>query len=192
MKSLASKKSSKKILYIIIAVGITLAGGAYYIFVLNGSILGWPNRVDQNQSINLKPASDAEIEDGQEAKKNTIDKDQSIKQPEESKKDNDATEAESNDSFTVSVTASNKTEQSFQVRVLISQIVANGTCSISLTRTSSPSVTKTAKTQSLASNSTCEGFDIPLSELSTGAWNYTITVTDTTGKASSANGTVEI
>jgi len=57
------------------------------------------------------------------------------------------------------------------LRFSISTEVSTGLCTLTLSKVGASSVTKTASPfQSGPTTSTCKGFDIPASELSTGAW----------------------
>lgn len=167
---------------------LVIAGGlAYYVFALNGSFFGWPSRPHSDSTTDLKPPTDEQIKNGQDVKKDTIDNGQSG----EGKTNQQTTPTTPEQTLDISITSSNKTDQVFQVRTLINGIINDGTCSITL-KQSSTTVTKSAKTQSLANSSTCQGFDIPLSELSKGPWAYTITVSDTENHEGSVNGTIDL
>jgi hypothetical protein len=64
------------------------------------------------------------------------------------------------------------------IRTTIDQKLDTGTCVLKLTRNSpNKSVTKSADIIANPSSSTCKGFDVPTSELSTGSWKIVITVT---------------
>jgi len=78
----------------------------------------------------------------------------------------------------ISITAANQTNSTFQVRALIGAVVSNGTCTLTFQRLNSTTITKTSDVQPLANTSTCKGFDIPLSELTTGVWHMTISYID--------------
>ncbi|MEO5949060.1 MAG: hypothetical protein ABIP74_01530 [Candidatus Saccharimonas sp.] len=80
----------------------------------------------------------------------------------------------------VTITAANQNGSVLQIRVLIGAVENTGTCTLVLSREGQPSVTKTAGTQALSSSSTCQGFDVPTSELSAGTWGVLITYTSST------------
>jgi len=187
MKSTIPKKTSKKTMIIPASiVSAILLGSIFYVFGLNGTILGWPNRKhNESTGTNLTPPTKQQVDSGNAVKKQTITKDQSSKP--------NATTSTTTvpQSFTVTVSASGKTDQAFQVRVLIDKLMADGVCTISLQKDGA-TITKTAKTQALSSSSTCQGFDIPLSSLSSGAWGYTITVKDSDNTNSTVSGSIAI
>jgi cell division protein FtsN len=62
-----------------------------------------------------------------------------------------------------------------QIRVRIDTVTSTGTCTLTLTK-GSTTVTKQAGTQAGPSTSTCQGFDVASSELSSGSWNATLKV----------------
>lgn len=79
--------------------------------------------------------------------------------------------------LSATITAANQNGQILQIRTLVDIIDTNGVCTLTLTGPAEKVVTKTASTQALASSSTCKGFDIPVTELSTGIWKININIT---------------
>lgn len=61
------------------------------------------------------------------------------------------------------------------IRVTIDQELSSGTCEISLTK-GGESLTRTSSIVANPSSSTCSGFDIPTSGLSSGGWSIEITI----------------
>lgn len=74
------------------------------------------------------------------------------------------------------VTSKNIDGNVLRIRVQINELLASGQCELKLSK-SGMTVTKTAGVYNSASISTCEGFDVPISELSAGNWTITINVT---------------
>lgn len=74
----------------------------------------------------------------------------------------------------LNITSANQNGSILQIRILISAIDNNGECKLTLKQDGKNSVVKTTSVQALASISTCQGFDIPMSELSNGAWLITV------------------
>lgn len=72
------------------------------------------------------------------------------------------------------ITAANQNGELLQVRTLIQLVTSNGTCILSLKRSDGKTYSKQASVQALSSATTCTGFDIPVSELGSGAWNLTV------------------
>ena len=79
----------------------------------------------------------------------------------------------------VTMTASTQNGSTYQMRFQIDTPTADGTCTLTLTKGSS-TVTKTAGVQALAKISTCQGFDVPVSELSSGQWNVNMSYESST------------
>lgn len=183
MKNITQKSHRKRnILISAIVLAALLIGYVTYAYINNGSIFGWPIQKDTQDTFDLKPATDEQIKSGQDTKKHTLEQDQ--------EKSNE-TENKTSEQFNVTVSASNKSEQSFQVRVLVDKLVQNGSCTISL-RKGESNVIKTAPTQTLANSSTCQGFDIALDELASGSWDYIIEVIDSDKTKGSVNGKIDI
>lgn len=63
----------------------------------------------------------------------------------------------------------------YSIRLTINQYLSSGTCNLTMTSGSS-TFTKAAEIATSASTSTCQGFDIPLSELSSGSWQISIKI----------------
>lgn len=175
MKSITPKKSTKKYYLIAVAVLILLVAGAFtYVYAFNGSIFGWKKPPVKDASINYNPPT----EEQKQAGENT--KDASLNSPEEQKPNNTnetptppTPSPGKKDSVSLIITAANQNPPSFQIRSEIGAVTSEGTCTLTLTK-GSKTVTKTAEVQALPRISTCKGFDIPLSELSSGQWNVTL------------------
>lgn len=76
------------------------------------------------------------------------------------------------------------------IRLNLDQYLSSGNCTLTL-NFGEKSVIKTAKIIDSASTSTCEGFDIPTSELGSGTWQYSVEI-KADGKAGKLNGEVNI
>ncbi len=72
------------------------------------------------------------------------------------------------------------------VRTILDRITSTAVCTLSMSGPNGKTYTATANTQPLASSSTCQGFNIPMSTLAPGSWSITVTVKDgaATGSAS--------
>jgi hypothetical protein len=112
-------------------------------------------------TINLDPPTKEEKDTGLDAKKQTLENED---------------EPSQSSAFTVTLTSANKNGEIFQIRSLISKLSGSGTCELHMVK-GSDTITKTANIQAMANSSTCQGFNIPLSELSSGTWKITLTVT---------------
>ena len=73
----------------------------------------------------------------------------------------------------LTISAVNQINQLLQIRIIVGAIESGGQCSLILTNGDN-TIKKTVGVQSQATTSTCMGFDIPLSELSSGTWSITV------------------
>ena len=144
------------------------------VYVFNGNLLGWNNHNTPSHdktSANLDKPTDEQVKAGNDIKKQSVDKaggsthtpPAPISQPGSAKQ-----------SVEIIITAANQNSGTLQVRAQISRVVSTGQCTLIMSR-AGQNVIKTADVQSLASTSTCKGFDIPISQLSPGSWQLTLT-----------------
>jgi len=170
-----SKKQSKLPFLITLAAVVLVAGlSLTYVYAFNGSIFGWNNRNESSDKIpltNLDKPTDEQIKAGDDIKNGNLNESNS-------NPDEPSTPAPqpggTKQSVEIFITAANQNSGILQVRTQISRVVNTGKCTITLTKLDK-TVTKSVDTQALASTSTCKGFDIPVSELSAGSWNMTLT-----------------
>lgn len=66
------------------------------------------------------------------------------------------------------------------IRVIIQSNVMGGTCELTALQGDSV-ITKVVQTQIIGSYKTCQGFDIPLNELSSGSWKVSVAYIDDSG-----------
>lgn len=164
MKIDTQKKRSKKT-YVIVSLAIILiasALGVYAYYHYNS------NKQKSSGTIDLSPATGEQKDAGEQAKSSSIN---------DPKTNPDATSSDTPSSTNVNVqtTASAQNGTTYQLRYLIDSVDNAATCTLTL-KNGSSTVTKTAGTQALAQSSTCQGFDIPTSELSVGTWQVTLVV----------------
>jgi flagellar basal body-associated protein FliL len=189
MDSLTNKNKSKKIILIVIAaVVLLIAAGLAYVYLFNGNLLGWKKSSNES-SINYQPPTDSQKSAGEETKANSVNDSQSnsTKQdPGDTPATPPTTQPDGTSKVEVSITAANQNGSVFQLRSIILAVVNTGTCSLTLTKGAAV-VTKTAPVQASANSATCQGFDVPVSELSAGTWQATVsfkndTLSGTTSK----------
>lgn len=115
-----------------------------------------------NSPIVTIPATPKEIKDSNAIKQNSV---------------NNETTDNSTPPLSASITSINQNDPTLQIRVLVQKISNTGSCKLTLTQGSISKV-YSVDIQALASNSTCKGFDIPITDLgTTGEWAATIVVT---------------
>ena len=68
------------------------------------------------------------------------------------------------------------------IRTLISSVTSSATCKLDMAGPDGKTYTTSVGTQALAGSSTCQGFNIPMSELGSGSWKITISVNDGTNE----------
>lgn len=180
MKIKTQKNSNKKIIVwliiILLLIGIGVSAYVYYHQSHRGSD-------SQSNGVNLKPATKEQKDAGDQSKSSTVNTDSSSNS---SKSTGTQPSDPSSSNVNVQTSASAQNGATYQLRYLISSVENDATCTLTLTKGSS-TVTKTAKTQALAQSSTCQGFDIPTSELSPGTWQAVMVVSgnNINGSASS-------
>ena len=75
------------------------------------------------------------------------------------------------------ITYSGKNDNNLTIRVTINQLLKEvGTCTLSLTSASGQRINRTANTIDNPSSATCQGFDIPLSEIQAGEYQINIEI----------------
>lgn len=161
--------SRKKILLIIIITLLVVCVGVAYIIKLTN------DRNNEVSEVNNNPATKDQSQDGLSKKEDSV---ESSSVPDNPKTDADDTHSPSTQpgektAVSVNITALSQAGSTLQVRSLIETITSTGTCTLTLTK-DNKTVTKTAAVQPLANASTCQGFDIPTSELSAGTWNINL------------------
>ncbi len=165
-----NRYQSKKKLFVaagVISLVLLLSGS--YIFMNRQSLFGSKvqleeTKEDATRAINYDNPTDEQIELGNEAKKQAIEKDTA----------SDTSTPSSN----ITITANNISDNMLRIRTLISEIVSSGACVMTLTNTNNSKevITEEAEIQNLPNSSTCKGFDISLDRLSSSdTWKLHIT-----------------
>lgn len=72
------------------------------------------------------------------------------------------------------ITAANVNAGVLQIRTLIQTVTSSGTCTLTASGPNGTSYTASSGVQAGPSTSTCKGFDIPISSLSSGKWSIRI------------------
>lgn len=172
------QKSNKKKLILITSglVLLALVSSAGYYF--------WSRQEPSSEKTNLGPATAQEKADGDATKKKTIDTSSSENGTSSSEKTTPDTNAQGSavqpstpqTAVPIRVTAKSQNGNLYQLRTQIDGVFSTGSCTLTITK-GQQTITKTASIQALAQTSTCQGFDIPTSELSPGTWNIQLSFT---------------
>lgn len=180
--------TTKKVLLTSLVLALVAVGGyaAYAALYKNSSSAS-------SDGINYKKPTSAQVEAGNNAKKQAVQNDSqsssSTGSSSNPKVDSGNNTSQSNDLKT-QITAASVEGNMLYVRNNINGIYQQGTCDITLTK-DGKTVSKSAGVQALPQSSTCKGFNIPVSELSSGVWNITLRVT-INGQSASDSRTVKV
>lgn len=174
MKISKNKNNTKlKILLIIVAATLIFLGG--YAAAIKLNIVNNPF-LKSNDPMYGKATKD-QIEAGKDIEAITDKNSNSGKNPNDVGADhpNKPTDQSGSSKATVSVllSSANQNDGILQVRIMIGALISEGTCSLTLSRNGAI-VTRSAGVQALSNSSTCKGFDIPVTELSSGSWTAEI------------------
>ena len=177
MKSIYKKKFTKKSIIISGVIVLLIVGALVYVYAFNGNQFDQkPQQKSSPSSINAVdygPPTSEQQKSGSDIKSNSSNSSDTPPAP-------TPIPGSSKKNVQMTITAANQNGSTLQIRVLIGAVENTGTCTLALTSTGRPTVKKTAGTQALASTSTCQGFDIPMSELSAGTWQALITYDSST------------
>ena len=169
MKIKNKKRYPKKIIIIFIAAVLLVVSPFIYVYALKGNLFGW--KISQSTvntdkvTIDYGPATPDQKAAGNQTKSNST----SDTPPAPTTIPNSVKK-----NVEISITSHAQNGSIFQIRALISSLDSTGICTLTLTSPGRTTVTKTADAQSLASTSTCQGFDVPISELPAGSWRAVI------------------
>lgn len=169
-------KSKKWIFWILLAVVFVVAGVvAYFVgrtfFKDQAGILE-----PENQTEQIEESSMVEIEDGQD---NTDDEDADM--PESKVKQFEGGDPNKLPELTGVINRINVNENGvLEIRADIAQYLSNGTCELIMQQDGATIYNNSAVIVPLATTSTCDGFDVPVSQL--GAGNYQIIINMSAGE----------
>ncbi len=168
-----NKYQKNKKIYIILGIALFIICGSVFGIVLwRRSQQPESQITDSSEKIDYGPPTDEQKQSGEDIKTSV-------------------SQSAASADFGVIISAANVNGDIIQIRGMISGLVSNdGTCDLTLSQ-AGVSVQKTAPTYALPVSSTCQGFDINRSELSTGTWDINLTVT-VNGQAASAVGQVTL
>ena len=165
------RQHPKRKIHIIILSLLAAGALAAIYFIYSNQI----NNKETGDEINYSSPVSDQVDAGAQAKKNTVEQDE-----------NDSTSVD----FSTRIVSASVQSDTLKIRNIIDKVYQQGSCELTLTK-GSQTVKKTADIQALPQSSVCKGFDIPVSELSSGTWQVTLTVT-IKGQTSEASTTVEV
>jgi cytoskeletal protein RodZ len=178
MKIKKYSKNKKIIVYVVVVVAIIIGAFGYRLWLDTQTTDQSQHNDSQTSrrinSVDLNPPSNSEVQAGIEKKKDALE-------------DNDTP---TSDTVGVTITSANQNDPLIQIRTLIDYVGSEGSCELTMIH-DTHTVTKKTTIQTLSNSSTCAGFDVPLSELSTGTWTIRVAVT-ADSQTGSATGSIRI
>lgn len=171
------KKSSKKRLIIILSiVGVLLIGGGLYAYIAQPFS---SDKTDDTSTKNNDKRTDTDDDSDATANSKNSSDEASTSQPRETEKDIQPDYEGSNPNTSASLTGAINYKSvsggNLVIRTTINQLLTSGTCTLTLTN-GSKTVTRSANIAQNPSSSTCQGFDVPTSELGSGTWSISIAI----------------
>lgn len=164
------RKKTLKHPILLIFVLILLAAGVLWGAKLLIDYITTPPQNSENATIEIVPT----IRPSQETTDNTEGQGTSDI-PNKTPVKNEGVNPNQSSGLTGSITYAEATDDKLIIRVNIDQLIGeNGTCALALSRSGYRDITKSVNTMDNPSSSTCQGFDIPLSEVRSGTWQITI------------------
>lgn len=161
MKIKITDKKSNKILIIsvLIVVISVVAGAIFWKYSQKPDIK--PKEKDDNyvqeEKIDYKPPTEKQIEAGEDKK--------------------EAVHEEVKNSPNLAITAAGINQNVLQIRVVINDIISNnGTCKLALTNSAGEIINREVSTSALPNASTCAGFDIDATTITSGKWTIDVSV----------------
>ncbi|HRN97003.1 MAG TPA: hypothetical protein PLZ58_00935 [Candidatus Saccharibacteria bacterium] len=178
IKKTLHKKSSRKLLYVTaIVVGIILLGYGIFAYATNS----WPFNSIQKTIIQNKSQSDEagdvkQTPDNSTGQPTGTDKSPTNKTP--TQYDTPQGEKIQPNTLTGIINYKNISDGILTIRNTIDQKITDGNCKLVLTNKSTgKTITQTADILANPSSSTCKGFSVSTTKLSSGIWDITITIT---------------
>lgn len=173
------KKEKKKILLATSVIAIIAGFLAYFLYI-------YPSLKQHDESTST--ATDEQITEGERIQEKSSDK----KTAPIGSDDNpgispvnphqESTQEDQKTTIASYITAKNQTDSQVQIRININGLITDGTCSLTLQKDDSI-VTDKVGTAVFANSSTCEGFNVPLQNLSSGRWNIRVDIESSSFKS---------
>lgn len=181
MIQINKKKFPKKTIIVVSSIVVLFAASATYVYAFNGNIFGWSSQQGPSNTGNYKPTTPEQQQSGTDIKDGAVNSEDDPAKP-STNTDTPAipvNQGSDKSSVTLDISSQNQTSSTYQIRTLIGAVTNTGECTLTLTRNGS-TISKTASVSALAKTSTCQGFDIPLTELTAGVWQLNIVFSNST------------
>ena len=179
MKIIQKKNHKKSSIFVAVVLIILVAGiaAAAYYFMFNKDT-STDTTKEVSSKTDKKPSESKKPVDDSDSSQNVVEheKEKDTQPPYE------GDDANNSASLTGVVTYKSVVDGKLLIRTTINQILDSGTCELTLSN-GQKTVTRNSGIAPNPSSSTCEGFDIPTSELGSGTWKIEIKISgdDKTG-----------
>lgn len=175
------KKTSKKPLIVVISTLLVIIIG-WLLYTYHYQT--WPFTTNKSQTSPTNSKIDYSPPSGDQTKTGADVKSQIANSDKDSASSSQSSPTSQPSTLGVSITTV-QPGQTVRIRTIIDTVTSSGKCKLNMSGPNGKTYTATAATQAMASSSTCQGFDIPMTSLSSGDWQISITVTDgsSTGSA---------
>lgn len=169
---LNSKKPRKKLIITISVIVALVIGGSAYALILQSN-----NSSNKNTSDNSKTATDNSdgASDSDSGSDSTDTGSKTADSNDKTQPTYEGDNANSSSALTGVISYKSVVDTNLVIRTTIDQMISSGTCSLTLSN-GQKTVTRTSDVMLNPSSSTCEGFDIPTSELGSGTWSIEIDI----------------
>lgn len=170
------RKSKKIIITISLLILVLTLGVALYAYIFR-PFSHEPTDNDVNRSnSNSKTESTKDSKESKAPSETTKNQTTTIEKEKDNPTQYEGPGASATGNLTGVVNYSDVQEGSLIIRTTIDQLLASGTCTLTLSK-SGQAVTKTANiVQGGASSSSCDGFNVPVAELGSGKWNIQVNI----------------
>jgi hypothetical protein len=178
MKISKSTSKTKTVLLVALVIVLAAAAGAYaFRDQLGLTSIG---SSDKNTNIDYGKTSDDQAE-GEKTAEQTDNNHGTVDSPAS------GTDKDQKNNVGVEITSANQNGSMLQIRAIVQKVTNTGTCSLTLSKSGEQPIKKTAAIQTATTYSTCQGFNVPTSNMATGVWNISLNFENdsTTGSATS-------
>lgn len=177
-----SSVKNRNTIVILAIIALMVIGVTAYAFI---SKIGPFAPSDQNESgINYNPPSEDEKKAGEDIKNNV---DSGLGNPpvgSDPSPPPDPIPSRTKSKVGMDITAANQSGDTLVLRTIIQAVTSSGTCTLTMIGPNNKTFRQEVGVQALASSSTCQGFNVPLSSISTGQWKVQIGFSNDTLQAS--------
>ena len=177
MKINTPAKRTRKKLIIPLIVVLLIGAGTYTIVAATNNLWPFTASEESREETDLRQTSSEPVttENSEDSAQNTLEDPENNPESHIPPKYDTPDDTVESDGLTGVISHTSVRDGNLVIRTTINQFLSNGDCILTLTRSSdNKTVTKKAPIVANPSTSSCDGFDIPTSELGSGSWNVVI------------------